>query len=47
MSSIVMANFNESLSILLYGMGGIFVVLLAIFLLIKLLIFAFPEEKSK
>jgi hypothetical protein len=47
MSSTVMANFQASLGILVAGMGGIFVVLIAIYLLIKLLIFAFPEQKSK
>jgi|APDOM4702015248_1054824.scaffolds.fasta_scaffold2283646_1 Na+-transporting methylmalonyl-CoA/oxaloacetate decarboxylase gamma subunit len=47
MNSAVMANFQESLKVLVYGMGGIFVVLFAIYLLIKLLIFAFPEQKTK
>ncbi len=47
MDSTIMANFQISLKVLVAGMGGIFVVLIAIYLLIKLLIFAFPEPKSK
>jgi hypothetical protein len=47
MNSTIMANFQTSLGVLVSGMSGIFVVLIAIYLLIKLLIFAFPEPKSK
>jgi hypothetical protein len=47
MNSTAMANFQTSLGVLVSGMSGIFVVLIAIYLLIKLLIFAFPEQKSK
>lgn len=47
MNSVIMANFQTSLGVLVAGMGGIFVVLIAIYLMIKLLIFAFPEPKSK
>lgn len=44
MDSSVMANFSESLKVLVYGMGGIFTVLILIFLLIKGLIKVFPEK---
>ena len=44
MDSAVVANFHESLRILLVGMGGIFIVLMLIFLLIKVLINVFPEN---
>jgi Na+-transporting methylmalonyl-CoA/oxaloacetate decarboxylase gamma subunit len=44
MDSSVMANFKESLTVLVSGMGGIFVVLLLIYLLIKGLIKVFPEK---
>lgn len=40
----VIANFEESLKVLVYGMGGIFTVLIMIFLLIKGLIKVFPEK---
>lgn len=44
MNSAALANFKESLSVLLSGMGGIFAVLLIIFLAIKALIKLFPEK---
>ncbi len=44
MSDAVMANFYTSLEVLLKGMGGIFIVLFIIFLLIKGLIKVFPEK---
>jgi Na+-transporting methylmalonyl-CoA/oxaloacetate decarboxylase gamma subunit len=44
MDAQIMANFQESLKVLVSGMGGIFVVLGLIFLLIKGLIKAFPEK---
>lgn len=44
MNSAVIANFQESLKVLIYGMGGIFIVLTVIFLLIKGLIKVFPEK---
>jgi Na+-transporting methylmalonyl-CoA/oxaloacetate decarboxylase gamma subunit len=44
MNSTAIANFNEALKVLLSGMGGIFVVLLIIFLAIKALIKLFPEK---
>lgn len=44
MDPIVIANFEESLRVLVYGMGGIFTVLIMIFLLIKGLIKVFPEK---
>lgn len=45
MSEAVMANFSASLGVMLKGMGGIFIVLFLIFLLIKALIILFPEKK--
>lgn len=44
MNSAILANFQESLRILLYGMGGIFFVLILIFIMIKGLIKLFPEK---
>lgn len=44
MDSAVLANFNESLRVLVSGMGGIFAVLIMIFLVIKGLIKLFPEK---
>jgi Na+-transporting methylmalonyl-CoA/oxaloacetate decarboxylase gamma subunit len=44
MNSTILANFETSLKVLLSGMGGIFVVLIIIFLLIKALIKVFPEK---
>ena len=44
MDSSIIANFKESLSVLVSGMGGIFFVLIIIFLLIKGLIKIFPEK---
>jgi len=44
MNSAALANFYESLNVLLAGMSGIFVVLLIIFLSIKALIMLFPEK---
>jgi Na+-transporting methylmalonyl-CoA/oxaloacetate decarboxylase gamma subunit len=44
MNGAIMANFNESLRVLVSGMGGIFIVLFAIFLMIKALIKLFPEK---
>lgn len=39
-----MNNFTKALIVMLKGMGGIFVVLFAIFLCIKFLIRVFPEK---
>lgn len=44
MNSIAISNFMESLNVMVMGMGGIFVVLILIFLLIKVLIKIFPEK---
>jgi Na+-transporting methylmalonyl-CoA/oxaloacetate decarboxylase gamma subunit len=44
MDAAVLTNFNESLKVLAYGMGGIFTVLILIFVLIKGLIKIFPEK---
>ena len=44
MDSTVMANFQRSLEVLVSGMGGIFIVLIIIFLLIKGLVKVFPEK---
>jgi len=44
MNSAALANFYESLRVLLSGMGGIFVVLFIIYLTIKGLIMLFPEK---
>lgn len=44
MDSAVLSTFNEALKVLVSGMGGIFVVLFLIFLLIKGLIKMFPEK---
>lgn len=44
MDSVIASNFRESINVLLSGMGGIFAVIIIIFLLIKLLIKVFPEK---
>jgi len=44
MNSIVQGNFKESISVLFSGMGGIFAVLILIFIVIKVLIKLFPEK---
>jgi Na+-transporting methylmalonyl-CoA/oxaloacetate decarboxylase gamma subunit len=44
MNSVIASNFRESINILLSGMGGIFAVLIIIFILIKVLIKTFPEK---
>jgi Oxaloacetate decarboxylase, gamma chain. len=44
MDSTALMAFKESLSVMVSGMGGIFVVMLIIFLLIKTLIKVFPEK---
>jgi hypothetical protein len=44
MDSVLAFNFRESINVLLSGMGGIFTVIIIIFILIKLLIKAFPEK---
>lgn len=44
MNVTVLANFQESLRVLVYGMSGIFIVLMIIFLAIKALIKLFPEK---
>lgn len=46
MNSDIINNFHESLWVMAKGMGGIFVVLLAIYLCIKFLIRVFPEKNS-
>lgn len=44
MDSTALMNFKESITVLLSGMGGIFTVLIIIFVLIKGLIKVFPEK---
>jgi hypothetical protein len=44
MNESVFANFMAALEVMWKGMGGIFVVLLAIYLSIKFLIRVFPEK---
>jgi Na+-transporting methylmalonyl-CoA/oxaloacetate decarboxylase gamma subunit len=44
MNNVIASNFRESINILLSGMGGIFAVLIVIFILIKVLIKLFPEK---
>lgn len=45
MDSTALMTFKESLGVLVTGMGGIFAVLLIIFLLIKTLIKVFPDKQ--
>ena len=45
MDSTALMTFKESLGVLVSGMGGIFVVMLMIFILIKTLIKVFPEKQ--
>lgn len=44
MGAEIMDNFVKALIVMLQGMGGIFVVLLAIYFCIKFLIRVFPEK---
>ena len=44
MNSGVQENFVQAVSVLFSGMGGIFAVLLLIFVVIKVLIKVFPEK---
>lgn len=44
MDAAVLSNFKEALNVLFMGMGGIFVVLIMIFIMIKVLIKLFPEK---
>lgn len=44
MSDIVKANFQESIKVLFYGMSGIFIVLIIIFVMIKILAKLFKEK---
>lgn len=44
MDSTALMAFKESLSVLVSGMSGIFVVMLIIFIMIKTLIKVFPEK---
>jgi Na+-transporting methylmalonyl-CoA/oxaloacetate decarboxylase gamma subunit len=44
MNASVYGNFMEALIVMVKGMGGIFVVLFAIYLSIKFLIRVFPEK---
>lgn len=44
MNSIALGNFKESLGVLVSGMGGIFTVLILIFVVIKVLIKLFPVK---
>lgn len=36
---------SQAFSLMLFGMGGIFIILFVIYLVVKLLNFAFPEKK--
>lgn len=45
MYSDALMNFKQSLGVLVYGMGGIFIVLTIIFITIKVLIKVFPEKQ--
>jgi Na+-transporting methylmalonyl-CoA/oxaloacetate decarboxylase gamma subunit len=45
MDSTALMTFKESLNVMVSGMGGIFVVMLIIFLLIKILLKVFPEKQ--
>jgi len=44
MNSVVQENFGQAVSVLFSGMGGIFAVLILIFIVIKVLIKLFPEK---
>lgn len=44
MNNMALGNFNESIRILLSGMGGIFVVLIIIYFVIKILVKLFPGK---
>ena len=44
LNSVAVGNFKESLHVLVSGMGGIFTVLLLIYVVIKVLIKLFPEK---
>lgn len=44
MDSVALSNFKESITVLLSGMGGIFIVLILIFIVIKILIKLFPKK---
>lgn len=44
MNNIIASNFRESINILFSGMGGIFAVMIVIFIMIKVLIKLFPEK---
>jgi len=44
MSSVVQENFGQAVQVLFSGMGGIFAVLILIFIVIKVLIKVFPEK---
>lgn len=44
LDSVAVANFKESINVLISGMGGIFTVLILIFIVIKVLIKLFPEK---
>lgn len=37
---------SQAFSLMLFGMGGIFIILFVIYLVVKLLNFAFPEKKA-
>ena len=45
MNSVIQENFNQSVHVLFSGMGGIFAVLILIFIVIKVLIKVFPEKQ--
>jgi Na+-transporting methylmalonyl-CoA/oxaloacetate decarboxylase gamma subunit len=40
-----LATFNEGLGIMVFGMAGIFIVLMMIFVAVKVLLKVFPEKK--
>jgi Na+-transporting methylmalonyl-CoA/oxaloacetate decarboxylase gamma subunit len=44
MNPVALANFKESITILLSGMGGIFTVLILIYIVIRVLTKLFPEK---
>ena len=47
MNSVVLENFDQAVKVLFSGMGGIFTVLIMIYIVIKVLIKLFPEKQLK
>jgi Na+-transporting methylmalonyl-CoA/oxaloacetate decarboxylase gamma subunit len=44
MNPVALENFGQTIKILLSGMGGIFTVLILIYIVIKVLVKLFPEK---